>query len=356
MFHPRSNVHTHTNFSDGNNSVDEMIQAALQRNFTSLGFSDHGALNVDSAAMMNEAGFVEAVRKLQESRAQHSLKAYDEAFQNIEKTLDAWQKNKNADEDTLNRLLSAVEEGKQIAEKHEQHYQHMLKEEQKKYETKSEEFYRAAVLEAKEKYADRIEIALGYEHDFAAQNADFSDYDYVIESVHFLHKFGKYWPIDSSAALLRMGWQDIYNENSFEMYRDYYEDVSKSIVVHRPDVVGHIGLITKFIEQDPLFDENDWKHRLYAMDPIETAAKYDTIVEINTGAMSRGYRSVPYPSPDQLKRLHELGGRITITSDCHRAEWIDHSFCKAVDLARSAGFRTVWIWENGGFVEKEIEA
>ena len=270
MFHPRSNIHTHTNFSDGRDSVDQMIQAALERNFTSLGFSDHGALSVDAAAMRNEAA------------------------------------------------------------------------------------YREAVLAAKAQYADRIEIALGYEHDFAAENADLSHYEYLLESVHFLHKNGDYRPIDSSKAKLQAAIDDLYGGDPIAMSEDYYRDVCRSIEQYRPDVVGHIGLVTKFNEDGQMIDVNHPAYRAAAMSAFECAVKHDAIVEINTGAMSRGYRSEPYPSLEQLKHLRALGGRITITSDCHRAEWIDFAFDKAAALALSAGFRTVWIWENGGFTEKTL--
>lgn len=270
MTHPRSNVHTHTNFSDGRDSVDKMVEAAIQRNFTSLGFSDHGALEVDKAAMKDEAG------------------------------------------------------------------------------------YRAAVLAAKEKYAGQIEIALGYEHDYAAEDADLSPYDYFIESVHFLQVEGRKWPIDSSAALLHTGIQDWFDDDPIAMCTSYYYDVCCSISQRRPDVVGHIGLVTKFNEGGVMFDESNAVYRAAAMEPIEFAVKFDSIVEINTGAMSRGYRTEPYPSREQLKYLKELGGRITITSDCHRAEWIDFAFLKAVELAKSVGFREVWIWEGGRFVEKPL--
>jgi len=270
MIHPRSNVHTHTNFSDGRDSVEQMVEAAIERGFTSLGFSDHGALSVDAAAMRNEAA------------------------------------------------------------------------------------YRDAVRNAKEKYADRIEIALGYEHDFAAEHADLSHYEYLIESVHFLHKNGEYRPIDSSKAKLQAAIDELYGGDAVAMSVDYFASVCRSIEQYRPDVVGHIGLVTKFNEDGQMIDANHPAYREAAMSAFECAVKHDTIVEINTGAMSRGYRSAPYPTLDELKHLHQLGGRITITSDCHRAEWIDFAFPQAVELAKNAGFKSVWLWEKGAFAEKEL--
>lgn len=267
---PRSNVHTHTNFSDGRDSVEQMIQAALDRNFISLGFSDHGALSIDEAAMRSEAS------------------------------------------------------------------------------------YRAEVLRMKEKYAGQIEIALGYEHDFAAVGADLSHYDYVIESVHFLQNFGMHAPIDSSAARLQRAIDEMYSGDPYAMCRSYFDSVCRSIIEIKADVVGHIGLVTKFNEHNEMFDAADPRYVTPAMETIALAAERDLLVEINTGAMSRGYRTTPYPAPYMLKYLNSLGGRITITSDCHRAEWIDFAFDQAIGLAKEAGFREAYVWENGGFVAKEL--
>lgn len=267
---PRSNVHTHTNFSDGRDSVEQMVQAALERGFVSLGFSDHGAAHYDSAAMRAEAD------------------------------------------------------------------------------------YRAEVRRVRQKYAGQIEIALGYEHDAAADCTDFSHYDYLIESVHYLHRDGVYMPIDSSAAKLQQAIDEMYSGDPFAMCRDYFRMVNQSMIDVPADIVGHIGLVTKFNENNAMFDSSDSRYVGPAMETIALAVERDMLVEINTGAMSRGYRTEPYPSRELLTHLRSLGGRITITSDCHRAEWIDFAFDSAIALAQSCGFRTAWIWEGGRFVEKEL--
>ncbi len=38
------NLHTHTIFSDGKNTPDEMIEAAIEKGFDVLGFSDHSPM------------------------------------------------------------------------------------------------------------------------------------------------------------------------------------------------------------------------------------------------------------------------------------------------------------------------
>ena len=38
---PKTNLHTHTSFTDGADTAETMVRAALERGFFSLGFSDH---------------------------------------------------------------------------------------------------------------------------------------------------------------------------------------------------------------------------------------------------------------------------------------------------------------------------
>ena len=63
------------------------------------------------------------------------------------------------------------------------------------------------------------------------------------------------------------------------------------------------------------------------------------LFEINTGAMAKGYRTAPYPSEETLEVIREMGGQLIISSDCHRAEMLDHGFAEAEALALKMGFR-----------------
>ncbi len=266
---PLSNVHTHTVFSDGASTVDKTVRTAIQKGFTSLGFSDHGTSH-DPAGMGSEALYCSEVRR------------------------------------------------------------------------------------AQKKYTDQIEIALGVEHEAFTEEADLSLYDYVIESVHFLYNDSIYTPIDYSADVLQQAIERYYGGDAYAMCRDYFERVNSSMLHPKADIVGHIGLVSKFNETQPLFDQQNPRYLQYASQTIALAAEKNLLVEINSGAMSRGYRSAPYPDLEQLKLLLELGGRITITSDCHRAEWLDFGMEKSRELAKAAGFREAWIWENGVFIPKEL--
>ena len=49
-----SNLHTHTVFSDGVNTLEKMVLAALEQGFVSLGFSDHSFTPFDTSYCMRE--------------------------------------------------------------------------------------------------------------------------------------------------------------------------------------------------------------------------------------------------------------------------------------------------------------
>ena len=76
---PGSNVHTHTTFSDGSNSAEEMVLAAMRLGFHTLGFSDHGHTAYDRCGMSlhQEAAYREEIRRLQRLYAGRILFCWD---------------------------------------------------------------------------------------------------------------------------------------------------------------------------------------------------------------------------------------------------------------------------------------
>lgn len=78
------------------------------------------------------------------------------------------------------------------------------------------------------------------------------------------------------------------------------------------------------------------------------------IFEINTGAMSRGYRSEPYPHAILLQYIHDHGGKACITSDCHARQNLDCGFDIARARARAAGFDTVMVLTDNGFEPESL--
>lgn len=71
----RQNLHTHTRYCDGANTPEEMIEAALEQDFTILGFSGHGHASIDDVSMTlaNQATYIEHIRRL---KGQYPLDIY----------------------------------------------------------------------------------------------------------------------------------------------------------------------------------------------------------------------------------------------------------------------------------------
>lgn len=263
-----SNVHSHTTFSDGKNTAEEMVQAALGLGFNTLGFSEHGPADYDDAAMPAD----------------------------------------------------------RMGE------------------------YRAEVLRLRKKYAGRIHILLGLEHDWLSPAAP-DGLDYAIESVHYVQKDGQLWSVDWTREKQETAIRELYGGDPYALCRDYFRTVCASIEGTSADILGHIELVMKFNEARDLFDDADPRYLGPALTCAELAAKSGLLIEINTGAMAKGYRTDPYPGAAMLRRISECGGRILLSSDCHDARLLDHSFGLAEALAKACGFRTAWEYRGARQVE-----
>ncbi len=63
-----ANLHTHTVFCDGKNTVDEVVKAALEKGFSAIGFSGHGFTGFDTSyCIKDEAAYIQAVKTAKET-------------------------------------------------------------------------------------------------------------------------------------------------------------------------------------------------------------------------------------------------------------------------------------------------
>ena len=62
-----ANFHTHTVFCDGKNTVDEVVNAALKKGFSAVGFSAHGFTDFDTSdCLKDERSYIQAVQNAKE--------------------------------------------------------------------------------------------------------------------------------------------------------------------------------------------------------------------------------------------------------------------------------------------------
>ena len=78
---------------------------------------------------------------------------------------------------------------------------------------------------------------------------------------------------------------------------------------------------------------------LAALEALHHTDPDATLLEVNTGAISRGYRDTPYPAVFLLREWRGMGGQIILTADAHSPETVVYGYGQAAELARAAGFR-----------------
>lgn len=166
--------------------------------------------------------------------------------------------------------------------------------------------------------------------------------DYVIGSAHYLCESYSGVPVavDGDPVLLRRYVDEVYHGDGLAMARDFFAIEVNALLRDRPQIIGHFDLLRKYAARLSLFDEADPAYRRLALSALEQAFPCGGVLEINTGGMARGYLTTPYPTLELLCAWRELGGSITLTSDCHDRRYLAHAFPEAAALARQAGFRT----------------
>ncbi|MBR2611451.1 MAG: PHP domain-containing protein [Clostridia bacterium] len=267
------NLHTHSTFCDGKHTPREMVEFALAKGFSSLGFSSHSCSN------------------------------------RPDRIKSVWLERNEA--------------------------------------------YRREVLSLKEEYRGRLDIFLGLEVE-AGIDIDFTPYDYLIGAVHLLERNGEYFEVDSSLAITEDAIARHFGGSPLDYAEAYFRAVAEMPETGRYDILAHFDLITKFEEQKHLFDENHPRYVRAALDALDGVEGKIPFFEINTGAISRGYRTTPYPAMRWLREFKRRGFGAVITTDCHNGEWLDCAYEMSAELLRSAGFTERFVLTKEGFIPTKL--
>ena len=185
--------------------------------------------------------------------------------------------------------------------------------------------YRAEIAALKEKYAGQIRVLCGLERDFLTD--DFNEYDYTIGSVHWLPMpDGHRVSIDWTPEKLREGAEKYFGGDFYALAEAYYAAEARVVEVTKCDIIGHFDLVSKFIEVDPAFDVKHPRYVKAWQQAADELLKTGKPFEMNTGAMSRGYRTEPYPAKDIRDYIRAHGGKLIMSSDAHAKENITYGF------------------------------
>lgn len=218
-----------------------------------------------------------------------------------------------------------------------------------------EELYKAEVKRMAEKYAGQIEILLGIERDALYPDREYEGFEYLIDSTHWFEKNGAMFCADYSEDRMNEYVREHFGGDYYAYCARYFRQAAMMCAESKATFIGHIDLISKFNEGYKYFNEEDPRYMNGALEAIELAIKRNIPLEMNTGAISRGYRKTPYPNPVLLKKILELGGEIVINSDAHAANALDTGFELCGEIAKAAGFDHVLRLRKSGWEEVGLE-
>ncbi len=250
-----STYHTHTDFSDGKNTPEEMLKEAISLGMREYGFSDHAPMIFPCCWATKE----EAI-----------------------------------------------------------------------------ESYKNTTLDLKKKYKNEIKVYLGIEQDYYSVPAE--DYEYIIGSVHYIEKDGVYLPLDESASKTRENVEKYYGGDALAYCEDYYQLVGDLYNKTKCHIIGHFDLITKFNEIDPIIDTTHPRYVKAYTGALEKLKNTPVIYEINTGAISRGYRTTPYPSDEIIDIIAGQSKPFVICSDTHSTSTIACSLESEAKRLKQKGY------------------
>ena len=179
--------------------------------------------------------------------------------------------------------------------------------------------YMDAIRGLQKKYGDKIKILLGVEQDYDSPEST-AGYDYVIGSVHYVKKDGQYLSVDESRESQIAIAEQFYGGDFYSFAEDYYRAVADVYRKTRCRIIGHFDLIAKFNGNGDLFDPKHPRYQAAAQMALDALLETPAVLEVNTGAMARGYTTEPYPAKDILTRWLAAGKEVIFSSDCHNAD------------------------------------
>ena len=210
--------------------------------------------------------------------------------------------------------------------------------------------YIAEIQRLQKVYDGQIEILLGIEYGMLSDRDDFP-FDYSIESVHAFKMGDRLCYVDWAWEKVLPGIEEVFGGDVYAYTKAYYQACCSSYEKSTCQIAGHLDLVTKFNEQYPIMDPTEPRYLSAALEAADTAINRGLILEVNTGAISRGYRTTPYPHPAILKYLLDRKAPVVVTSDCHAAENLTCHYDETAELLRSVGFKSTLRLRKSGWEE-----
>jgi len=261
-----SNAHTHTPFCDGISAVEDIIAAAKQLGFVSLGFSGHGKQEFDFAYCMGHE---------KQCCYENMLRALQIRFRNEGESPCIWI---GLEQDAM---------------------------------------------------VDEAQKAYNRQH-----------FDYILGSTHYLTRdfHGVPVSVDGDFTTLNTYVAEVFMGDWTAMVRAYYDALVDMLRRDRPQIIGHFDLVRKQGFLTELFYYPIY--RRIALRALELAHSCEGVLEVNTGGMAKGIMDEPHPARELLGAWLEMGGEVTLTSDCHDVKHLDYGLDDMLGKLKRLGFKS----------------
>lgn len=321
-------LHMHTTYCDGNSSAEEMILSAIEKGLSAVGISGHSFTPHDPSYCMSREGTLKYIEE---------IRALKEKYSDRITVLLGLEKDYYADTDMTpyDYWLGSV------------HY---------------------LFTDQGSRKHDEI-IGSDTSADRTASDA---------AAITELARYRDWTDVDSEPYDMRR-FALMHGMDMMSVAELFYETAGAIVSRTDCDIIGHFDLLTKFNERYRLmpdetvidlwadgnrradsqsicfFDTQDprykaaWKkaidnifnecaeryragyrNRLELLGIIEAGNK--PVFEINTGAISRGYRKTPYPATDQISYIKSRGGILMLSSDSHSEAAVCSGFGQFTEL------------------------
>ena len=290
-----SNLHTHSTFSDGKHSLEENVLSAIEKKMISLGFSDHSFTGPDSSYCMRleqYETYLDEIARLKEMYADQ-LSIYS-----------------GLELDYYSMVQGIPVCGKDLE---------------------------SGMLDSDSVVKDPPVFAL----------SELNRFDYIIASVHYIVINGICYPIDHSPEQQLHCIQNSFDGDIYAMAQCYFDLLCGHVERVKPTVVGHFDVITKF----SLMPEEEERYRAIACNALKRILPTCPYIEVNTGAIARGWRKEPYPAHYLLETILKEGGEVVLGSDSHHKDNLTFYFDETVALLKTIGFDHISVFNGSGFTQ-----
>ena len=283
------NLHTHTRFSDGSSDPADYVDEAIRQGFTTLGFSDHSPVPFENTFAIRE----------------EKLAEYGETINGLKSRIPH----------PVSRIPHPV---------------------------------------------SRLSILLGLEIDYIPGiTRSFNDYrnllslDYTIGSVHLVRNSdpSHLWFIDGpDISIYDAGFRDVFGGDARKAVTAYYRQIQEMVVIHKPDIVGHLDKV-KMYNRGRYFSEEDAWYIGLVDDTLDLVRQNGCVVEVNTRGIYKKRSDTLFPGPAILEKLLRRNIPVTLSSDAHKPHELSLYFAEAKALMYAIGFREIMNrshtgWEN----------